>query len=105
MTPVFDKLWKSVKLNDDNLRELQTHLIKYPHSGDVMQGTGGARKIRYALFNIGKSGGVRVIYLDIAHAQTLFLLYCYPKNKQGDLTREQKKQVKMIVDALKGEYR
>ncbi|MCL2224803.1 MAG: type II toxin-antitoxin system RelE/ParE family toxin [Defluviitaleaceae bacterium] len=106
MTPVFDHLWKDMNLNDDNLRELQSQIITRPNIGDVIVGTGGARKARYAAIrNTGKSGGARVIYVDITHAGLIFLLYCYPKGKQDDLTPEQKKQVKKIVEAVKGEYR
>lgn len=106
MTPVFDRLWGDMGLNDNNLRELQAQLITRPHHGDIITGTSGARKTRYAaILNTGKSGGTRVIYVDITHAEIIFLLFCYPKGKQDNLTPEQKKQVKKIVEAVKGEYR
>ncbi|MCL1882781.1 MAG: type II toxin-antitoxin system RelE/ParE family toxin, partial [Defluviitaleaceae bacterium] len=93
-------------LNDDNLREFQSQLITRPHMGDIITGTGGARKTRYAAIrNIGKRGSARIIYIDITHAKKIFLLYCYPKGKQDNLTPEQKKQVKKIVEAVKGEYK
>ena len=61
MTPVFDRLWNELGLDDDGLRDLQSHLVSSPFSGDVIRETGGTRKIRLALSNIGKSGGIRVI--------------------------------------------
>ncbi|MCL2499097.1 MAG: type II toxin-antitoxin system RelE/ParE family toxin [Defluviitaleaceae bacterium] len=102
MTPVFDRLWIEQGLNDDDLRELQSKLIVNPFVGDIMKETGGARKTRFALSNTGKSGGLRIIYLDIAHVQKSFLLLCYPKSKQDDLTPEQKLKIKRAVEALKG---
>ena len=103
MTPVFDRQWDDVGLSDNDLRQLQSSLLKNPSLGDTIQGTGGARKIRFALPHSGKSSGIRVIYLDIAHLQKLYLLLCYPKSKQDDLTFEHKKQVKLLTGILKGE--
>ena len=102
MTPVFDRLWNSMDLSDDNLRQLQNRLLINPHEGDIIQGTGGARKLRNALPNTGKSSGMRIIYFDITHIGVLLLLLCYPKSKQDDLTNEQKRQVRAVVEALKG---
>ena len=102
MTPVFDRLWEKLGLGDNELRVLQSQLVENPLSGDIIKETSGARKARFALSNTGKSGGLRIIYLDISHVQKLFLLLCYPKSKQDNLTPEQKKQIKKIVEALKG---
>lgn len=60
-TPVFTKLIKDL-LSDDEYKELQIHLIENPESGDVIKGTGGLRKVRWAQKDTGKSGGIRVIY-------------------------------------------
>ena len=57
--PMFSKKWKELGLSDENLRELQNVLLKDPKSGDVIQGTGGLRKIRIPLDNTGKRGGGR----------------------------------------------
>lgn len=103
MTPVYDRIWNSLGLNDEGLRELQNLLMQNPFTGDIIQGTGGARKMRFAQNNTGKSGGIRIIYIDITHLDQLYLLLCYPKNRQDDLTEEQKKQVKAVIKTLKGE--
>ena len=102
MTPVYDKLWDRLELTDDDLRDLQIILMTNPAAGDIIRGTGGARKIRFALFGTGKSGGIRVIYLDITHKKQIYLLLCYPKSQQDDLSQEQKRQVKALVETLKG---
>lgn len=46
ITQEFDKIWKSLGLTDDNLADLQTFLCLNYKSGDILQGTGGIRKIR-----------------------------------------------------------
>lgn len=63
--PLFTKKWKELGLTDEDLRDLQNILLQNPKSGDVIQGTGGLRKIRIPMKGRGKSGGSRVIYVDI----------------------------------------
>jgi len=75
----------------------------YPRIGDVIEGTGGARKMRIQMENRGKSGGARVIYVDVFEKEKLYLLLAYPKSVQDDLTPEQRKQVRKLVEAIKKE--
>jgi hypothetical protein len=100
---MFVRLWDSMNLDDDAMREIQAELLANPHLGDIIVGAGGARKARFALPNMGKSGGIRVIYFDKTHKQKLYLMICYPKGKQEDLTPEQKKKLKKAIETLKGE--
>lgn len=90
-------------LNDENLRELEQELLKNPQSGDVIEGTGGARKLRIKIRNRGKSGGGRVIYLDVFEKEKLYFLFAYPKNVQENLTAEQKRIIKNIIEEIKKE--
>ena len=70
----------------------------------VIEGTGGARKMRIQLNdNRGKSGGGRVIYVDIFEKEKIYLLFAYPKNVQENLTAEQKKAIKKIIDEIRKE--
>ena len=102
-TESFRKSWKAMGLNDDDCKTLEEILLANPQLGDVIEGTGGARKMRIQLEGRGKSGGGRVIYVDVYEKEKLYLLLAYPKNVQDDLTPEQKKQIKKIVDAIKKE--
>ena len=90
-------------LNDENLRELEQELLKNPQSEDVIEGTGGARKLRIKIRNRGKSGGGRVIYLDVFEKEKLYFLFAYPKNVQENLTAEQKRIIKNIIEEIKKE--
>ncbi len=103
-TAPFIKCWKAMGLNDKDLRELENYLLKAPQSGDVIEGTGGARKLRIKLnTNHGKSGGGRVIYLDVFEKEKLYFLFAYPKNIQENLTAEQKKAIKNMIELIKKE--
>ena len=90
-------------LDNDSLRLLEGVLLENPRLGDIIQGAGGARKVRIKLDGRGKSGGGRIIYLDVFEKEKLYLLYAYPKNVQDDLTAEQKRLIKMIIEAIKKE--
>lgn len=90
-------------LNDEDLKILESILLTNPQMGDVIQGTGGARKIRIQLEGRGKSGGGRVIYLDVFEKEKLYLLFAYPKNVQENLTEEQKKSIALLIEAIKKE--
>ena len=74
-----------------------------PDAGDTIVGTGGARKVRIPLTGRGKSGGGRVIYVDIVMKETIFLITAYAKNVQTDLNPEQKKAVQRLVKVIKEE--
>lgn len=102
-TAPFSKCWKAMGLNEENLRDLERALLENPQEGDVIEGTGGARKLRIKLGTHGKSGGARVIYLDVFEKEKLYFLFAYPKNVQENLTADQKKAIKNIIEEIKKE--
>ena len=102
-TEPFRRSWKAMGLTEEDLRMLEKMLLTNPQIGDVIEGTGGARKIRIQMESRGKSGGGRVIYVDVFEAEKLYLLLAYPQNVQDDLTPDQKKQVRKLVEAIKKE--
>lgn len=99
----FRKSWAAMGLSDEDLPALEEALLENPQVGDVIQGMGGARKMRIQLEGRGTRGGGRVIYLDVFEAEHLFLLFAYPKNVQTDLTPEQKKALRKLVEDIKKE--
>ncbi|MBP3857203.1 MAG: type II toxin-antitoxin system RelE/ParE family toxin [Ruminiclostridium sp.] len=101
MLPEFDKNWKQLELSDDDLKRLQAELLNDPKIGDVMQGTGGVRKMRFALDNRGKSGSARVIYIDFAVYEKNYLITAYTKAEKENLTKEQRNAIKNMVEQLK----
>lgn len=84
-------------LDDGDLRELESILLENPQKGVVIEGLGGVRKLRIKLEGRGKSGGGRVIYLDVLQKEKLYLLFAYPKNVQEDLSSEERKILRKMV--------
>ena len=102
-TMMFRKCWEAMGLQDGDLVTLEKVLLKNPHVGGVIQDTGGARKMRIQLEGRGSRGGGRVIYVDVFEKEQIYLLFAYPKNVQDDLTPEQKKAVRRLVEEIKKE--
>lgn len=101
--PLFTKRWKDMGLGDDELKALQIMLLKNPEVGAVMEGTGGVRKLRFAVSNRGKSGGVRVCYTDFEDYEVTYLITAFEKKEQENLTMEEKNILKRLVKSLKEE--
>ena len=100
-TDLFRRTWKAMGLSDSDLFILQEIILSNPQVGDVIPETGGARKMRIQLEGRGKRGGGRVIYVDIYEAETIYLLMAYPKNVQEDMTSNQKKAIRQIIEQIK----
>lgn len=85
-------------LPDDDYREVQEHLTDHPDAGVIIQGTGGIRKLRWASHGHGKSGGVRIIYYWAVAKDRILLLFMYPKSESDDLSSEERKVLRRIVE-------
>ena len=96
-THIFEKRWSEMDLTDEDLRKLENFLLKNPNAGDVIQGTGGAVKLRWSLPGTSKSGGLRVIYIDMIRVERVFLVTCYPKSQKDTLTAGDKATIKETI--------
>jgi mRNA-degrading endonuclease RelE of RelBE toxin-antitoxin system len=96
-TPIFTRQLSST-LSDEEYRLFQAMLLDRPDAGKVIPGAGGLRKIRWALKGRGKSSGVRVIYYWFTTRGTILLLFMYPKNEQDNLTHDQLKLLKKVIE-------
>lgn len=83
-TSIFTKLLPKY-LSDDEYRAFQWHLLAYPDAGDVVRGSGGVRKIRWAKKGTGKRGGVRIIYYWKKSADEIWLLTLYSKSEKATI--------------------
>lgn len=72
-------------LSEEEYSSLQRHLATWPDSGDVVPGTGGVRKIRWATKGRGKRGGVRVVYVARIAREVIWLLTLYAKNETENI--------------------
>lgn len=98
--PSFAARWKALGLTDDDLLRLELDLLADPKLGAVIRGTGGIRKVRFAFENRGKSGSVRVIYIDFEVYEKIFLLTAYAKADQDNLTKGERNDLKGLVELL-----
>jgi hypothetical protein len=99
----FTKKWLDLGFSDDELSQLQQILLENPKAGDVMRGTGGLRKIRFAFPNSGKSGSVRVCYIDIEGALEIHLIDVFAKNEKENLSMAERNAIRIIVEKIKAE--
>lgn len=89
----------------DEIAAVVARLAADPEAGDVMPGTGGARKLRVAGRSKGKSGGYRVITFYAAADVPVFLLDCYGKGDKANLTKEERNELRATLGALAEHYR
>lgn len=85
------------------LMEMQDEILKNPSKGDVIQGTNGVRKLRIGdkRHGRGKSGGFRVLYLDLPDRSRTHLIYIYSKKEADDLSADGKKIIMEMVKQIK----
>ena len=97
--PVFQK-HRDDYLDDDLFRSFQLELLKNPEVGDLIEDTGGLRKIRFGdqRRGKGKRSGLRVIYYWWSGFDQFWLFTVYNKNEQDDLTPAQKKLFRKTLD-------
>lgn len=88
-------------LSAEERSEIVTYLAEHPKAGDLMQGTGGVRKLRWSRGGRGKSGGVRVIYYFHSEAMPLYLLTVFGKSERANLTPAERNELAEIVGMLK----
>lgn len=76
------------------------YLSVHPKAGDLLQGTGGIRKLRWARAHRGKSGGVRIIYYYHDEQMPLYLLTIFGKNERTNLSQADRNALAKLVDLL-----
>jgi len=98
--PAFQRV-RAEYFDDASFKALQIELMKNPEAGDVIKGTGGLRKVRYAdeKRGKGKRGGLRVIYFWKDSDDQFWLFTVYDKDEADDLTAEQRKMLKQRLEA------
>jgi hypothetical protein len=83
-SPLFSKLIDSY-LEDEEFAAFQWDLAHNPEKGDLIPGSGGVRKVRWAGKGKGKRGGVRIIYYHKNREGQIWLLTIYAKNENKNI--------------------
>ena len=84
-------------LSDDEYRALQVYLMQKPDAGDLIKGSGGVRKVRWASEGMGKSGGIRVIYYWKKPDHEIWMLTLYSKSERTTIAGH---VLKKIAEAI-----
>jgi hypothetical protein len=92
-------------LSDEERQAFIDYIARKPEAGDLIQGTGGARKVRWARDGGGKSGGVRTIYYYHDQDAPLILLTVYPKSVKDNLTSGEKGAIKTAIGIIQAKIR
>jgi len=91
-------------LTEGQHHTLVAHLGANPEAGQLVPGTGGVRKIRWATRGRGKRGGARVIYYYYNPSIPLFLLDIYAKSEKANLSEADKRSLKRLLPMLVSRY-
>lgn len=99
-TPTFSRLWREYWTEEDR-GELCAWIAANPGAGDVVPGTGGVRKVRWARSGSGKRGGVRVVYYNRLASGRIWLLLIYAKSARENLPAHVLNAAREMLDDAK----
>lgn len=100
-TKEFSKNWDRLGFHDSDLRRLESQLLLSADKFPIIQRTGGLRKMRFSYEREGKSGGVRVCYVDFVMEEVIYLITVYPKSEKDNLSQKERNEIKKVIDILR----
>jgi len=101
VTELPEYIWRADELlNEAERKSVIDYLAAHPRAGDIMEGTGGIRKIRWARGGRGKSSGVRVIYYYHDQRIPLYLLTVFGKNEKPNISKSERNELAKLVGLL-----
>lgn len=101
----FDREWERLGLDDSTLAQLEDYLMDNPDAGNVIVGTGGLKKVRWALPHTGKSGGIRVLYIDFIFDSVIYMIDLFPKDEKENISQAERNNIKQIIKTIGEELR
>ena len=102
-TPPYLAQAKGVLTAEDRIAVIDM-IASDPECGDVIVGSGGVRKVRYAVGNKGKSGGARIIYAYHNEDHPVFLLAVFAKNERATLSKTEVNALAKVVRMIFSHY-
>ncbi|MDN3030102.1 MAG: type II toxin-antitoxin system RelE/ParE family toxin [Candidatus Tisiphia sp.] len=98
--PEFQKFVKDY-LSEKECMEIINYIAANPNQGNIIRGTGGIRKLRFALTNNkGKSGGMRIIYFYHNENMPVFLITGFIKSKMENISQDTCNELKNLSKTL-----
>ena len=98
-TPEFLSATRKLITEEDRV-VLVDYLSHNPAAGELIQGTGGVRKLRWGLEGRGKRGGARVIYFYHSADIPQVALTAYAKNERVDLSQKDRNDFRQLTKLL-----
>lgn len=104
-TRTFERQVKRIRVSRDELSGIIAELERAPERGDLIPGSGGARKVRFAGRGKGKSGGYRVVtaLFSFRSADSLYLLAIYAKSDKVNLSKGEINRLRKTLLELKSD--
>lgn len=103
-TQEFVRQSKKLRMTDEEIDFIKTFVGLNPSAGNVVPGTGGARKIRFPLRGRGKSGGIRVITFYSGTDIPVFLIDVYSKREKENISPARKNSIRNSVLTILSNY-
>jgi hypothetical protein len=104
-TPTFLSDAKASGLSDEEQDEIVARISNNPLAGDIMKGTGGCRKIRFAGREKGKSGGYRTIHYFAGDDVPVLLLALINKGESANLSKAERNALQLELKGYASDYR
>lgn len=104
LLPAFERDAKAAGLSEDELQEIVSTIARDPTAGDLMVGTGGARKLRHRKYGGGKSGGYRTIHYFAGEGLPVFMIAIFAKGEKDNLSKAERNEVARLLPVLVASY-
>lgn len=104
LTPTFERDAADAKLSEEELMEIVSVIAADPLAGDLMVGTGGARKIRHPGKGKGKRGGYRTIHYFGGNDIPVFLLALIDKGDKDNLSKAERNALAALLPKIADSY-
>jgi hypothetical protein len=103
-TPMYLRAAEAI-YSEANREEIVRTIAAYPEAGDLIPGTGGYRKLRFARPGMGKRGGARIVYLYGGEDLPIFLITVYAKSEKGNLSKAEQNALAKMAKSFFADYR
>jgi hypothetical protein len=106
-TRLYEREARTIGISEIVERQFEHEVVAFPEKGDVIQGTGGIRKIRVGdrQRKMGKRGGYRFFYVDFPEVHKTYVLWVLSKRESEDISADEKAILRQLISELKKELK